>query len=129
MRLVLQRAVGDCGICALASLLEQSYEDVYIAAAKVDRKRRGRNGIHLGALQAIGKIVGASFLLKRRYPLDDAEGLLVVNWSQPHTHPFQAHLVVLGYGVIADPADGVILPADEYLARYRGTAGSFLELQ
>lgn len=129
MRLVLQRANGDCGLAALASLMELSYEDVYIAAAKVDRKRRGRNGIHLGALEAIGKILGVSFLLKRHATLEDGEGLLVVNWIQPHAHPFLAHLVVLAYGVIADPADGIVLPADEYLTRYKATAGSFLELQ
>jgi hypothetical protein len=128
VRLVLQRARGDCGIAALASLLEQSYEDVYIAAAKVDRKTRGRSGICFPALQAIGKILGVSFLLKRHHHEED-EGLLTVLWSKPHGHPFQAHLVVLAYGVIADPADGIVLPTDEYLTRYRATAGSFLELQ
>ena len=128
MRLVLQRARGDCGIAALASLLEQSYEDVYIAAAKVDRRTRGRSGICFPALMAIGKILGAAFLLKRHHQ-DDDEGLLTVLWQKPHEHPYSAHLVVLGYGVIADPADGIVLPVDEYLARYRATAGSFLELR
>jgi hypothetical protein len=31
--------------------------------------------------------------------------------------------------VIADPADGIVLPLEDYLARYQATAGSFLELQ
>ena len=130
MRLVLQRASGDCGIAALASLLEQSYEDVYVATARVDRKCRGRNGIHLGALIAVGKILGCSLLLKRRAVLDEDEGLLVVTWAPGSRHEVGVpHLVALGHGVIVDPADGVILPADEYLARERATAGSFLELQ
>ena len=128
MRLVTQRANGDCGVAALASLLEQSYEDVYIAAASVDRKTRGRSGICFPALMAIGKKLGASFLLKRRHH-DEDEGLLAVTWEKPHTHPYDAHLVVLAYGVIADPADGIVLPVDEYLSRHRATAGSFLELQ
>jgi ABC-type bacteriocin/lantibiotic exporter with double-glycine peptidase domain len=128
MRLVLQRANGDCGIAALASVLEQSYEDVYIAAASVDKKTRGRSGICFPALIAIGKKLGASFLLKRHHQ-DEDEGLLTVLWAKPHKHPFDAHLVVLAYGVIADPADGIVLPTDEYLTRYRATAGSFLELQ
>jgi hypothetical protein len=128
VKLVLQRANGDCGLAAMATVLEQSYEDIYIAAAKVDRKTRGRSGICFPALIAIGKILGASFLLKRRHQ-DEDEGLLAVTWQQPHAHPFDAHLVALGYGVIADPADGMVLPADEYLARYRATAGSFLELR
>lgn len=128
MRLVLQRASGDCGVAALATLLEQSYEDVYVASTKVDKKARGKNGIHLGAVQAIGKILGVSFLLKRHHAEED-EGLLTVLWGKGHAHPFDAHLVALSHGVIADPADGVILPPDEYLARYQATAGSFLELQ
>lgn len=127
MRLVLQRAIGDCGIAALATVLEQSYEDVYIAAAKVDNAR-GRNGIRLPTLIRIGKKLGASFLQKRQHE-DDDEGLLVVTWREPHGHPFGSHLVALGEGVIADPADGVILRPDEYFTRYKATAGSFLELQ
>jgi hypothetical protein len=128
VKLVPQRAHGDCGIAALASLIEQSYEDVYIASAAVDKKTRGRNGIQLSALIAIGKKLGVSFLQKRQFD-DDDEGLLAVTWQKPHPHPFDSHLVVLAYGVIADPADGVVLPVDEYLTRYRATAGSFLELQ
>lgn len=128
MRVVLQRANGDCGICALATLLEQSYEDVYIAAARVERVSRGRNGIVLSRLIAVGKLLGVTFKQKRHYA-DDDEGLLTVTWRKPHGHPFDAHLVALAYGVIADPADGIVLPVDEYLARYQATAGSFLELQ
>lgn len=128
MKLVLQRAAGDCGIAALATLIEQSYEDVYVASAKVDRKARGRSGICFPALMSIGKILGVSFLLKRGHA-DEDEGLLAVTWTPPHDHPYDAHLVALGYGVIADPADGIVLPADEYLVRYRARAGSFLELQ
>jgi ABC-type bacteriocin/lantibiotic exporter with double-glycine peptidase domain len=128
MRLVLQRANGDCGICALATLLEQSYEDVYIAAARVERVSRGRNGIVLSRLIAVGKLLGVRFTQKRHYT-DDDEGLLTVTWRKPHQHPFDAHLVAVAYGVIADPADGIVLPVDEYLTRYQATAGSFLELQ
>lgn len=128
MKLVTQRANGDCGVAALACLLEQSYEDVYIAAASIDKKTRAKSGICFPALIAIGKKLGVSFLLKRRHQ-DEDEGLLAVTWAKPHGHPFDSHLVALAHGVIADPADGIILPPDEYLTRYRATAGSFLELQ
>lgn len=130
MKLVLQRANADCGVAALATLIEQSYEDVYVAVAKVDRKARGRNGIHLGALTSVGKILGVSFLLKRRAVLDEDEGLLVVTWRPGSRHEVgTAHLVALGHGVIVDPADGTVLPADEYLAREQAAPGSLLELQ
>jgi ABC-type bacteriocin/lantibiotic exporter with double-glycine peptidase domain len=130
MRLVLQRASGDCGIAALASLIEQSYEDVYVATAAVDKKARGRNGIHLGALCDIAKRLGVQLAPKRRYSLEEDEGLLVVTWAPGSRHEVGcAHLVALGHGVIVDPADGVVLPADEYLVREQATPGSFLELR
>ena len=116
-------------MAALATLVEQSYEDVYFAAATVDRKTRAKSGICFPALIAIGKKLGLLLQLKRRAQLDEDEGLLAVTWQKPHGHPFDAHLVALSYGVIADPADGIVLPADEYLTRYKATAGSFLELQ
>lgn len=128
MKLVLQRANGDCGVAALATLLEQSYEDVYLASAAVDRKTRGRNGVQCRTLLAIGKKLGVSFLQKRAYT-DGDEGLLIVTWKKPHPHPFDGHVVALGYGVVVDSADGLIEPVEDYLARYKATAGSFLELQ
>jgi hypothetical protein len=128
MKLVMQRTSGDCGLSAIATLLEQSYEDVYVAAAAVDRDARGRNGIRLRVLQDIGKKLGVSFLLKRAFA-DEDEGVLVVNWVKPHGHPFDGHLVALSYGVVADSADGLILPVEEYLSRSKATAGSFLELR
>lgn len=130
MRLVLQRAVGDCAIAALATLIEQSYEDVYLAAALVDRKTRGRNGMYLGKVLAVAAHVGVTLKLKRRYSLDEDEGLLVVTWAPGSRHEVGTpHLVALGHGVIVDPADGVVLPADEYLAREKAAAGTFLELR
>ena len=130
MRLVLQRTAGDCGISALATLIEQSYEDVYVATAAVDKKTRGRNGIHLGALCEVAKRLGILLRVRRRFNLDEDEGLLVVTWAPGSRHEVgQAHLVALGHGVIVDPADGVVLPADEYLAREKATAGAFLELR
>jgi hypothetical protein len=128
VKLVIQRAIGDCGIASLGTLLELSYEDVYIAAAQVDRNARGRNGIRLASLISIGKKLGVSFLQKRHHE-DDDEGLLVVTWRAPHSQPFGSHLVALAHGVVADPADGIVLPVDDYLTRYKATAGSFLELQ
>lgn len=126
MKLVLQRAVGDCGVAALATFLEQTYEDVYVASAKVDRASRGRNGMSWAGLIAVAKQLGVPMALRSTPLDDDACGLLAVKWRRPHQHPFGQHLVVTLGGVIVDPADGVILPAEEYLARYRATAGAML---
>ena len=70
--------------------------------------------------------------LVRRQPvdLDTDEGILVVRWSRVMAKAlgYPAHYVVLGHGVIVDPADGYILPADEYLKRMNAKAGRLLEV-
>jgi ABC-type bacteriocin/lantibiotic exporter with double-glycine peptidase domain len=128
VKLVLQRAPFDCGVAALASLIEMQYEDVYVAVAAVETKRRGKSGLNLAQMIRAARRLGVRLVRKAVPSLDDDEGLLVVNWLAPHPHPIDAHLVVLGYGVIADPADGLVLPADEYLTRERARAGSLLEV-
>lgn len=132
MRLVLQRGIGDCGIAALASFAELSYEDVFVAAAKVDKKHRGKSGVQWADLKRIARAVGLTAHLKHRPALDEDEGLLAVSWLPGSKHyipgGFSQHLVALAHGVIADPADGVILPPEEYLSRALASAGALLEL-
>jgi len=130
VKLVLQRAFGDCAIAAIATLIEESYEDVFVAAAAVDKKRRGKSGMHLPAIIRIGKKLGVILHQKRDINWDDDEGLLVVEWAKGSMHEVGSqHLVALSHGVVADPADGVILPPDDYLLREKATAGAFLELR
>jgi hypothetical protein len=78
---------------------------------------------------AVAKRLGAALRLKRRNNLYKDQGLLVVTWAPGSRHDVGvAHLVVLAYGVIVDPADGLVLPADDYLAREKARAGSLLEV-
>jgi len=129
MKLVLQRAYGDCAICAIATLSEQPYEDVFVEAAKVEPQYRGRSGLFLPHIAAICKRLGLSVRKKRgAVEWDEDEGLLVVTWLKGSRHEVGSdHLVALSYGVIADSADGTVLPADEYLSREKAKAGAFLE--
>lgn len=131
MKLVLQRTPGDCGIAAVATLTEQAYEDVYVATSKIDKQTRGRSGIHMSDLILVCRALGVTLVHKRQgVNLDDDEGLLAVRWlSRSRRSIYTWHVVVVGHGVIADPADGVILPADEYLAREKARPGAFLELR
>jgi hypothetical protein len=134
VRLELQRGVGDCGLCALATFAELSYEDVFVVAAKVDRKHRGKSGVQWTDLKRIARALGFTPRLRLKPALEDDEGLLMVTWQPGSKHyvasgGFRQHLVALAHGVIADPADGMILPADEYLARAVATAGALLELR
>lgn len=128
MRLVLQRAYGDCSIAAIATLAEQTYEDVFVEAASVEPAYRGRSGLFLPHINAICKRLGLTVKRKRTVQWDDDEGLLVVTWLKGSRHDAGTdHLVALSYGVIADSADGTVLPADEYLAREKAKPGAFLE--
>jgi ABC-type bacteriocin/lantibiotic exporter with double-glycine peptidase domain len=127
MRLVLQRAGADCGAAALATYLEQSYEDVYLVVSSIERQSRGKLGLNLSQIIAAAKAFGVTLRRKAHPALDDDDGLLVVNWRSKTRHPLGSHLVVLGHGIIVDPADGLILPAEEYLTRERARVGSLLE--
>jgi hypothetical protein len=130
VKLAFQRAHGDCGIAALASLLEQPYEDVFVEAAKVEKKCRGRNGIYIGEIQRMAKALGVTLKKKPRFSLEDDEGLLIVKWLKGSRHDEGVqHLVAVGHGVIVDPADGTVLPPDEYLAREQAHALTFLEMR
>lgn len=132
MRIVLQRGVGDCALCALATFAEMSYEDVFVAAAKVDPSHRGKSGASWTDIRRLAKAIGFTPRLRRSYALDEDEGLLNVRWvkGSPHYQPhgFSQHLVALAHGVVADPSDGLILPADEYLARVKAQPNGLLEL-
>lgn len=128
MRLVLSRGAGDCGIATLATLLEQTYEDVYVATQAVDPKRRGKSGLMTRHIIEVAQQLGVTLdvRLPGRFTLDDdEEGLLFVRWRSRSRHlttGFRWHVVAYTHGVVVDTTDGVILAADEYLARERGAA-------
>jgi len=131
VRLVLQRGNADCGLCALATVAELSYEDVYLAAATVDTAYRGKSGATLRVMARVASILGLKPTLNNEPSLEDDRGLLMVRWKNGSPHyarPFKLHVVALAHGIIADPADGVILPADEYLTRTKASAVALLEL-
>ena len=129
MKLVKQRAYGDCAIAAIATLTESTYEDTYVEAMKVEQKFRGKSGLFLPHIKAICKGLGIIVVHKRgTFDLEDVEGLLVVTWMRGSRHCVGSdHLVALAYGVIADPSDAVILKPDEYFAREKAKPGAFLE--
>ncbi|HYE78162.1 MAG TPA: hypothetical protein VEI97_09255, partial [bacterium] len=73
--MVRQRRNGDCGVAALATLLDWvPYEEVYFAIAKVDPVARGGNGLWLKDLIAAAAHLGYT-LERRRSFEDDEDGL------------------------------------------------------
>ena len=129
VKLVLQRATGDCAIAAISTLSEVPYEDVFVEAAKVEPLFRGRRGLFLPHIKAICKRLGLTVRQKRGLvDWDDSDGLLVVTWMKGSRHQSGSdHLVALADGVIADSADGTILKPEEYFLREKAKPGAFLE--
>ena len=131
MRLVLQRGIGDCGLAALCTYAELSYEDAFVVMAKVERTHRGKNGVQWAHLRRVAQALGFRVRLRRTFNINEHDGLLAVQWlpDSPHASgTFGQHLVALADGIVADPADGVILPVDEYLTRAKATPGALMEL-
>lgn len=125
-RLIFQRKDGDCGVAALATYLGLAYEDVYLVVARVDREYRGGRGLTLTDLEHAAKKLGRP-LRRVRCPKpddDDDEGVLVVNWKMKQR--YRGHYVTLLRGLVIDPADGVILPWDEYLQMTGARLGTLL---
>jgi hypothetical protein len=132
VKLVLQRGTADCGICALATFAELSYEDVYLHAAEIDKARRGKCGTTWQDVGKMAAALGFTPRLNADPSLEDDGGVLAIRWKRGSKHyqkPFREHLVALDYGVIADSADGAVLPAAEYLTRYKAAAVALMELR
>lgn len=126
MRLVLQRADGDCGLAALATYIEATYEDAYAAMTTIDSKRRGKSGVFLKDLMRLSAKMGVPLRLKRRFDLDESEGLLHIVWLDGDVVGL-GHMVVLYKGVIVDPSDGEITEAEEFLVKRQARACNLLE--
>lgn len=127
MKLVTQRAEGDCGLCSLATYFELTYEDVYLALAQLDQKHRGKSGISLRMLMLAAESMGIPMRRKSRkhYDLDKAEGLIVIKWKRPRKGATY-HLAVLYHGLIIDPSDATIMDVDEYTERFGAVFESLL---
>lgn len=127
VRLVLQRAKGDCGTAALATLLSAAvgYEDVFVEASKVERIKSGRAGLRNGELQAIARRLGLELTPARVFDLDAESGVLRVYGR--HTNR-GGHWVAVRYGLLWDPAPDVAgaAPWREYASRYDVRFGTLL---
>jgi ABC-type bacteriocin/lantibiotic exporter with double-glycine peptidase domain len=121
--MIRQRKDGDCGIASLAMLLEQSYEDVYVAAATVDKKHRGAKGTGIKELQAIAGKLGHTLRHRRRFNLDEDDGVLGVMWLPKLT---KGHWVTLKRGLVFDPAMELPITATDWLLQNKAKATCLL---
>lgn len=123
--------VGDCGICAIATVSGLSYEDVVVKAVEIvgDSWKRGFYTKHIISL---AKACGVLLKRRRKYDIDaaDASGLLICNITVPADacrYRRQPHVVFLLDGRIYD-WDLRVWAVDAFISHYSATFGVLLEI-
>ncbi len=111
---VAQRGDMDCGIAAIAAYADMTYEDVYIEAARVDARHRGKSGLFNREVIAIAARLGVTLTPTRGYDLESDEGVLRVRWNDPERHR-GGHFIAIRDGKVACPASKRLRSIDEYL--------------
>lgn len=111
-KVVPMRADGDCGIASLAMLLNLSYEDVFVAAAAVDPKRRGRNGLTIKEVRAIAKKLGVKLAYKRKFKLSEQDGIVGLE----NTGDDEGHWATVKEGIVFETNGAVYSIEDYFLA-------------
>jgi hypothetical protein len=127
MTVVRQRGNADCGVAALANLTGQPYEDVYVEAARVDTKHRGKNGLWNYQMRAIAARLGVTLTSTRTYDLDEDAGILRVRWTgaKAVTSP-GGHFIAVRDGIAFCPASPAPLAWRHYLEINAGRACTLL---
>ena len=121
LTVIAQRHKMDCGIAALAMLLDVSYERVAILAYALAAKDVPTAGLTMREVQAIAWQCGSSLDRHRTYELGTARGILSVR-----REPTWWHLVMLQRGVIVDPTGGRVFDATDYLQSQQARACTLL---
>lgn len=110
VKLQVQRAPGDCCICALSMLLGVPYEDVLGAAVKTTGGSRVHHaGMITRDIKRTAKKLGVDLTLHRSVDLEHDEGVLSLAADE------HCHAVLLKAGLIFD-GDGTCWEPDVYLA-------------
>lgn len=111
-----QRAEGDCGVSALSMFAQLAYEDVYLVAAQLDGRNRGKMGLQNREVLTIAARLGIRLTPARRYDLDDDEGVLRLRSPLHHS---EGHWVAVRYALVFDPHERSATPWREYRERCR----------
>lgn len=119
-----QRKSWDCGIAALAMLLDVPYGDVSAVVRRIVEQPK-RKGLLLYHLEAVSRELG--YPLRRIYRkqdyLENATGILGLNGGQMDKH---GHWVVIKGGSIVDPDGGEVWNGLDYLKRFKARPATLL---
>jgi hypothetical protein len=124
--IVRQRGDADCGCAALSTYLEEPYEDCYLAVSKVDKRHRGKNGLHNREVIAAAKLMGVTLVPTRSFDLDEDEGILRVRWNDKKKRKGGHFVCVIGSRICC-PSDGVPVDWKVYLQRNNARLGTLLK--
>lgn len=102
VQVVPQQEHADCGIAALAMLLNKRYLDVYSAAVTKRFPKPHDSGMYTRQLQQLARRFGVSLVLRRSWDLENDCGLLTVERTEKKPDEFVQHLVLLKFGLIFD---------------------------
>lgn len=122
--------VGDCGICALGTLLHKTYEDIVVIADQF-YGASWKNGLWATQIIAIAEQFGVELIKRRKYDLDVDTGILICKVIEryPNTKPkAQDHAVLLHDGKIFD-WDMTVWDPDAFKSHYSAKFGTLLRLE
>lgn len=101
------REEDDCAIAAIATYLNQTYEDVLRVVSEVDKKNKGKKGLFPAQLRKVCAHFGVNVKKSRGLHILDEYGLL---WMP-------GHVAVIRNGLLFD-ADGSIWDVEDYLKHH-----------
>lgn len=123
MRVWPQRGEGDCSIACLAMLCNVTYEDALEAMTSIAPKAHRRGAWATNMIDAAAKF-GVSLVKRKPLALEHSTGILGVTITEKRRRV--GHVVILRWGLIIDPDDGVIWEPETYIATKKATVNYLL---
>jgi len=122
-----KRHKGDCAVAALATLLRVPYEEMLVAAAKVQPLVLVR-GLHNDEIIEVAAAFGRVLVEESGTELDlKATGILGGKLASNTGE--DEHAVVVSGGILFDPDDGEVWRVKDYIKHYGMTEVDMLELE
>src|SRR5574342_575673 len=107
---------GDCGICAIATLTNNTYEDV--VAIAVAAGMNWKHGLYTKEIMALALEFGVKLKKRRTFDMEHDVGILEVDIPDVTDAKNGPHVVLLNAGIIID-WDATVWSPDAYLTNYK----------
>jgi len=124
-----QETISDCGICAIGTICDKSYEDVVAVAMQLVGSA-WKHGLYLNQIIQIAKSFGVNLKRRRKYDLDSDTGIIYCDITErfPNSKPvITPHVAVLMDGRIYD-SDHRVWSWDAFQKHYEAKFASLLEV-